>query len=321
MLQTSARLLRLLTLLQARESWSGPELCERLEVIPRTLRRDVDRLRTLGYPVHSSSGIAGGYRLGAGATLPPLMLDDDEGLAVAVGLGSAAGGTVSGIEDASQRALAKLEVVLPARLRRRLANLRSSILRLADTGPTVALGAVAALAAACSERAAVRFRYRDHQGGDSVRTVEPHRLVHMERRWYLVAWDQARKDWRTFRVDRIGAPAPTGARFASRAAPDDDVGSYVTRSVSWSPYRHHARVIVRAPIETLRERISAASGRLERIDKKSCRLYVGAPSLDALAVILGALGADFQVEEPRALVPHLRGMAARLRRAAGATSG
>jgi predicted DNA-binding transcriptional regulator YafY len=138
----------------------------------------------------------------------------------------------------------------------------------------------------------------------------------MERRWYLVAWDQARKDWRTFRVDRIAAPIPTAARFASRASPDDDVGSYVARSVSLAPYRHQARVVVNAPIEALRERISPASGRLERIDKKSCRLDIGAPTLDTLAVILGALGADFQVEEPRALMQHLRGMAARLRRAA-----
>src|SRR5580704_3812010 len=178
MIETSARLLRLLALFQAQRYWSGAQLAERLEVTSRTLRRDVDRLRSLGYPVHSTSGTAGGYRLGAGARLPPLLLDDDEAVAVARGLQDAAGGTVREIGEASTRALGKLEQVLPQRLRRRLAMLRSSIVRLADSGPTVKMRDVSLLASACSERRELRFRYLDHGGAPTSRTVEPHRIVH-----------------------------------------------------------------------------------------------------------------------------------------------
>jgi predicted DNA-binding transcriptional regulator YafY len=318
MLETSARLLRLLTLLQARRSWTGHELCRRLEVTDRTLRRDVDRLRTLGYPVHATSGPAGGYTLGAGASLPPLMLDDDEGVAVAVGLQSAAGGSLAGIEDASLRALAKLEQVLPTRLRRRLLALRSSIVRLGgETGPKADLAVVASLAAACSDQVEVRFGYRDHGGATTQRTVEPHRVVHMERRWYLVAWDKSRKDWRTFRVDRIAPPITTGAAFAARRSPDDDVAGYVTRSVSSAPYRHRARLILQVPLATARERIPPTAGMLEVVDERRCRFHTGAHSLEAMAVWLGLMGFEFVVEEPAELRDHLRKAADRLVRAAG----
>ncbi len=203
MLVTSARLLRLLSMLQAREYWSGPDLAERLEVTGRTLRRDVDRLRSLGYPVHSTSGTAGGYKLGAGASLPPLLLDDDEAIAVAVGLQMAAGGSVAEIEGASIARAGKLEQVLPKRLRRRLGALRSSIVRLADAGPTVKMGDVSSLSSACSERRELRFVYRDFKGA----STHAHRRAPPDRahgaRWYLVAWDRDRDDWRTFRIDRI----------------------------------------------------------------------------------------------------------------------
>src|ERR1700688_2490239 len=203
MLNTSARLLRLLSLFQARRYWSGAELSERLEVTPRTVRRDVDRLRSLGYPVNSTSGAGGGYQLGAGATLPPLLLDDDEAVAVAVGLRTAASGTVSGIEEASVRALSKLEQVLPSRLSRRVSALHAFIVPLANPGPTVDAATLTAIAAACRDHEELRFGYHSRDGSPSVRAVEPHRLVHTGRRWYLAAWDTDRNYWRTFRVDPI----------------------------------------------------------------------------------------------------------------------
>lgn len=314
MLQTSARLLRLLTMLQARRSWAGPDLSERLEVTARTLRRDVDRLRSLGYPVHSTSGTAGGYSLGAGAALPPLMLEDDEGIAVALALQTAAGGSVTGIEDAAQRALAKLEQVLPNRLRRRIKTMRSSIVRLSDTGPTVDLSAVAAIASACEAQRAIAFAYNDFHTRVSQRRVEPHRLVHMERRWYLVAWDQGRDDWRTFRVDRIRLPIESGETFASRSAPDDDVAAFVSRSVSTGPYPYRVRVIMRAPLASVREQVSARWGSVEPIDARCCRLQTGGNSLETVATWLACTGFDFEIEEPVELIEAVQRLQARLTR-------
>src|SRR5256885_4875469 len=216
MVGTSARLLRLLTLLQSRRSWTGGELCGRLEVTARTLRRDVDRLRSLGYPVHSNSGVAGGYQLGAGATLPPLLLDDDEAVAVALGLRTSATGAVSGIEEASVRALLKLEQVLPPRLRGRLAALHGFLLPLQRRGPTVDAARLSFLANACRDHDGVRFMYHDRTGAPSTRSVEPHRLVHTGYRWYLAAWDLTRNDWRTFRVDRVQGKLRTSLRFKPR---------------------------------------------------------------------------------------------------------
>src|SRR5580658_9818054 len=188
-LSASARLLRLLTLLQARATWSGADLSERLDVTARTLRRDIDRLRALGYPVESTTGVAGGYRLGEGASLPPLHLDEEEATAVFVGLHTAAGTDVTGADTAAIRALTKLERVLPTRLKRRLATLRTSVLRLADSAPSISLADVSTLAVACSERLVTRFGYAGHDGSPSnQREVEPHRIVHVGQRWYLIAW-------------------------------------------------------------------------------------------------------------------------------------
>src|SRR4051794_20708628 len=220
MLETSARLLRLLSLFQAQRYWSGAALSHRLEVTARTLRRDVDRLRSLGYPVNSTAGAGGGYQLGAGATLPPLLLDDDEAVAVAVGLRTAASGTVTGMEEASVRALAKLEQVLPHRLRRRVAALHGFIVPLAHSGPTVDAEMLSAIAGACRDSECLRFKYESRDGAATAREVEPHRLVHTGRKWYLAAWDLERADWRTFRVDRIASRLKTGTRFTPRPAPD-----------------------------------------------------------------------------------------------------
>jgi predicted DNA-binding transcriptional regulator YafY len=315
MLQTSARLLRLLTTLQGRRSWSGPELAERLEITARTLRRDIDRLRTLGYPVHSTAGVAGGYSLGAGAQLPPLMLDDDEGVAIAVALQTAAVGGVAHIDDAAQRALAKLDQLLPARARKRLKAVRSSIVRLGQSGPMVELEAVSALAAACSEQISVSFDYKDQAGKASRRDVEPHRVVHMERRWYLVAWDQLRSDWRTFRIDRLSLPIERRKAFAARSVPDNDVATYVRRSISVMPYPHRVRVRLPVPFSEARARIGMRHGVLSPIDEHSCRFETGADSLEHVATWIAMLGFDFTIEEPTQLSEAIAALAARLTRA------
>jgi predicted DNA-binding transcriptional regulator YafY len=317
MLQSSARLLRLLTLFQTRSTWSGAELTARLEVTARTLRRDVDRLRALGYPVHSTSGPAGGYMLGSGASLPPLMLDNEEGLAVAIALhgGSA---DVSGVAEAGQRALAKLDQVMPVRVRKRLDALRAAIVRLPEgQAPRIELGVVDALAAACSEHRVVQLRYRDQQSRATRRDVEPQRLVLVERRWYLAAWDRSRQDWRTFRVDRITPPVQVGAGFVPRPAPDGDVAGYVMRSTSWTRHRHQARVLFHAPVAALRAKIPPAYGTLTAVGKRRCRLDTGGSSLDGIAVWLAITGYPFEVESPRELAAHVGVLARRLARAAG----
>jgi predicted DNA-binding transcriptional regulator YafY len=318
MLETSARLLRLLALFQAQRYWSGAELVRRLEVTSRTLRRDVDRLRSLGYPVHSTSGAAGGYQLGAGATLPPLLLDDDEAVAVAVGLRTAASGTVAGIEEASLRALSKLEQVLPSRLRRRVGALHSFILPLANTGPTVDANTLATIAGACRDSETLRFNYQSRDGAPSTREVEPHRLVHTGRRWYLAAFDIGRQNWRTFRVDRIQPRLTTGTRFVPRDPPDGDFAAYVSRSVGYAPYPHRTKVVLHASLETAAQRIPAAVGMLEAIDDKTCLLQTGAFSLDGLCIYVALTGFEFEVREPPEMIERMRWLAEKFTRAAAA---
>jgi len=232
MSETSARLLKLLSLLQTPREWTGTELAERLGVTTRTIRRDVERLRELGYPVHATRGTAG-YRLGAGASLPPLLLDDEEAVAVVVGLRTAAGGSVAGLEEPSLRALTKLEQVLPSRLRYRVTTLHTATVRAGDEpGPRVAAETLMAVAEACRRRERLRFDYTDAHGAETVRTVEPQTLVSFGRRWYLVAFDLDRSEWRTFRVDRLRPRTPTGPRFEPRPLPYDDVATYVARQLS-----------------------------------------------------------------------------------------
>ncbi len=314
MLNSSARLLRLLSLLAARRDWTGMDLAQRLCVTTRTVRRDVERLRSIGYPVRATSGPAGGYRLGAGTALPPLLLDDDEAVAVAIGLRTAAGGTVAGIEETSVRALAKLESVLPSRLRRRVAALQAATVPLATAGPAVDPGALVVIASACRDLECLRFAYHDREGNRSTRTVEPHRLVHTGRRWYLVARDVERDDWRTFRVDRIGTPLATGRRFSQHDPPD--AATYVTRAVSTQPYRYHCRVTLQAPATVIAQRVPPTVGLVEALDAHSCVLTTGSDSLDALAAHLMLLGTDFEVFEPPELIGHIRALADRLNRAA-----
>lgn len=240
MLATSARLLQLLTLFQARAWWSGADISERLEVTERTVRRDVERLRELGYPVEASPGVGGGYRLGRGKALPPLLLDDEEAVAVAVSLSTAAGGTVTGIGDSAMRALAKLEQVLPSRLRSQVTALQAATESMSAGTPTVDPAALLQLARASRDRVRVSFGYLSHEGTPTERRVEPHRLVCTGRRWYLVARDVDRDDWRCFRVDRLHAVAASTTRFVPRDAPD--AVQFVVRGVSSVVYRYPARV-------------------------------------------------------------------------------
>jgi predicted DNA-binding transcriptional regulator YafY len=315
MLETSARLLRLLSLFQARRYWSGAELSERLEVTARTLRRDVDRLRSLGYPVNSTSGTAGGYQLGAGATLPPLLLDDDEAVAVAVGLRTAASGTVTGMEEASVRALSKLRQVLPSRLRRRVTALHSFILPLESRGPTVDAETLTVIAGACRDSERLRFRYKSREGVASSRDVEPHRLVHAGMRWYLAGWDLDRNDWRTFRVDRMEARIATGQRFSPRKPPEGGFAAYVSRSVSYAPFTYEARVTLFTSLEMAAERLPPGAGTLTTIDDNSCELRTRAGPLDTLAFHLALIGFDFKVHEPPELVECVVELAQRFNRA------
>lgn len=317
MLETSARLLRLLSLLQARRDWSGQGLADRLGVSPRTVRRDVERLRDLGYPVHASRGMDGGYRLGAGAAMPPLLLDDDEAVAVAVGLRTGARGAVAGVEETALRALTKLEQVLPSRLRRRVNALQTYTVAVPPDrpGPTVDASLLTALSAACRDHERLRFDYRLHDGSESRRHAEPHRLVNWGRRWYLVAFDVDRDDWRTFRVDRIALRTPNGPRFTPRPLPEDDIAAYVSRRVSSAAWRFQARVTVHAPAATVIERISPAVGVVEPVDEHTCVLSTGADSVETVAVHLGLLDQDFTVTEPPELVAHIQTLADRYVRA------
>lgn len=319
MVETSARLLRLLSLLQSPREWSGSELAERLGVTARTVRRDVDRLRGLGYPVHSSTGTAGGYQLGAGAELPPLLLDDEEAVAVAVGLRSAAGGGVQGIEESSARALAKLEQVLPHRLRRRVnaLNLYTVPMTRSHGGPAADASVISELAHACRDHQQLRFSYRAHDGSTSRRVVEPHRLVSTYRRWYLVGWDTEREDWRTFRVDRITLTPPHGPRFAARTPPAEDLAAWVSEGVAVRAYPEQVTVLLAVPVERAAEVVTISTGTLEAVDEHSCLLRTGGPSLEVILPYILMLGFDFEVRAPEGLFGQVRALRDRLDRALG----
>ncbi|WP_410605797.1 helix-turn-helix transcriptional regulator [Amycolatopsis sp. lyj-90] len=313
---TSARLLRLLSLLQARRDWPGADLADRLRVDVRTVRRDVERLRELGYPVHATPGVAGGYRLGAGAALPPLLLDDDEAVAVAVGLRTAANGTVSGIEETSVRALAKLEQVLPARLRHRVTAFNTAMIPLGGAVPVIDAEALTVIASACRDHQRLRFGYRDHHGDVSERYIEPLRLVHTGRRWYLVAFDLDREDWRTFRVDRIDGVPDTSFRFTPREPPAEDLAAYVSRGITSSPYPHQMVLRVKASADALAEYVSPTAGTIEAIDEHTCRVRVGSNDLSVMPYYLAHWDVDFVVEEaPDEVKERLRLVADRFARA------
>lgn len=317
MTETSGRLLELLSLLQARRDWSGTELAARLGVSGRTVRRDVDRLRELGYPVDSLTGPAGGYRLRAGGAMPPLLLDDDEAIAIAVGLRTAARASVTGIEETAVRALVKLEQVLPGHLRRRVRALGTATVSPTVGGPTVDPQHLTVIAAACRDGECIRFAYRSRDGTETRREVEPHALVNLGRRWYLVAWDRRRSAWRTFRVDRLSRPASTGLRCPRRKLPGGDPAQFVNRSIVGAPNRYEARVRLSAPADQVSRRLAPQWGTVHALDEQTCEYRTGDDDVGWLAIRIAMLGVDFEVHEPPELAEHLRSLAERLMRAAG----
>ena len=315
MSDTASRLLELLSLLQARRDWSGGALADRLGVSGRTIRRDVDRLRQLGYPVQSLTGPAGGYRLSAGTAMPPLLLDDDVAIAIAVGLSTAARASVAGIEETAVRALVKLEQVLPSHLRRRVRALGSTTFTLPVAGPTVDPQHLTVIAAACRDAECLRFGYRSRDGTETRRDVEPHSLVNRGRRWYLVAWDRRREDWRTFRIDRLTKPASTGLRFSPHELPAKDAAAFIERSMAAAPSRFDATVTLHAAADEITRRIPAHWGTIRPIDAHTCEYKTGDDDLKWLALRIAMLGVDFEVHEPPELVEHVRALAVRFERA------
>ena len=306
MLETSARLLRLLSLLQARRDWTSAELATRLGVTTRTIRNDVTRLRDLGYPVDARPGVAGGYRLGTDGALPPLLLDDEEAVAVAIGLRTAASASIAGIEETSVRALAKLEQVLPSRLRRRVSAFHSHTLAMPSRGPQVDPDVLTLIASACRDHERIRFDYQAHSGAARRRTVEPYRLVSDRRRWYLVAFDTDRDDWRTFRVDRMQPRPPAGPRFTPRPLPpDQEITAQVARGAGEATWRYRARVLVHAPAAHVRGRLPIPVD-VEALGENKCAFEPGSDHPEMLALYLGMLDADFVIVDSPALVDVLR---------------
>ena len=316
MSQTTSRVLQLLGLLQSRRVWSGPELAERLGVTTRSVRRDVERLRDLGYPVHASTGHGGGYQLGAGAALPPLLLDSDEAVAMAVCLRLAAGGSVAGVGEAALRALSKLDQVMPARLRSQVAAVHDSTVTLTPNAESpVEPEVLMVLARACRDHEHVDTDYVDRAGAPSSRRLEPYQLVTTGRRWYLLAYDRDRADWRSLRLDRMTEVRARGTTFTARQAPD--AADFVGRAVSVSPYRYVARVRYRAAKEVLAQHFSPTSVTIEAENAHSCIVVTGADDPQRLALYLAMPGTDFDVLEPLEVAEGAVAMARRLA-AAGA---
>lgn len=319
MLETSARLLRLLSLLQARRDWTSPELAAKLGVTTRTIRNDINRLRDLGYPVEARPGVSGGYRLGSGGALPPLLLDDEEAVAVAVGLRTAASASIAGIEEASVRALAKLQQVLPSRLRHRVSAFESAALSLPSPGPQVDPDILTVIATACRDHELLRFGYRSHSGAASRRSAEPYRLVNDRRRWYLLAWDTDRDAWRTFRVDRMEPRTPAGPRFTPRPLPpDQEIAAQVARGVGEATWKYRAKVIVAAPAAYVRSRLPIPVD-VQPLGEDRCSFEPGSDHPEMLALYLGMLDADFTVVDSPELVDALRKLSTRYQRATGAS--
>ncbi|WP_136030755.1 helix-turn-helix transcriptional regulator [Microbacterium sp. PF5] len=314
MVDPTARLLALLALLQTGSERSGSELAQRLGVSPRTVRHDVERLRELGYPVDARRGSTGGYRLGAGGKLPPLLLDDEEAVAVTVGLRAAAG--IAGIADSGARALAKLEQVLPSHLRPTVDALRTSVDRAPENNdtdapdPEVDAAVLRAVAGAIRDQERLRF---DYDGRPML--VEPYRLLTWVRRWYLVARDPQTSEWGTYRVDWMELRMPTRRRFDPQPLPGGDYTAFAMRTIAVSGWQVHARLRIDAPAEAVLDRIHAAVGVVEPVDEEHCILVTGADSLDTIAAYIGMLMMDFTVESPPELLPRLQLLSERYARA------
>lgn len=307
---TTERVLTLLGLLQQRRLWTGPELADRLGVTSRTVRRDVERLRALGYPVHAGQGVGGGYQLGPGQELPPLLLDDEEAIATTVSLLAGAGGG-SGASDAALRALTKLDQVLPTRLRHEVRALSGSVAFFGGGRPPIDPDVLMTLARACRDEVEAGFDYPS--GSEVRRRAEPYRLVASDRRWYLLAYDLDRDDWRTFRVDRMTAVSARTWRFRPREAPD--AAAYVQEGVASRVYPHRARFLVHAPADTVREQVSASAAVVRPRGDDRCEVLSGGGDLDFVLMHVLLLGHDFEVLDPEELAGRARALAERLRSA------
>ena len=314
-MKTSSRLLRLIALLPTRRSWTGEELAERLSVTARTVRNDVERLRDAGYAIDSTSGVAGGYRLSSGTELPPLLLVQVEATVVALAVRRLTAGGGAGAEETSLRTLLKIEQVMPPRVRRRVKNVKEVVLMTSQPAPAVDVDVLGAVAAACRDQLELRFDYTGHDRSHSVRTAEPHRVVHDGRRWYLLAWDLDRGDWRTFRVDRLKLRQPAGRRFIPRELPERDAAAYVTRQVGRAAWDYRARVKVFASAAELSARLPAAVA-VQALDAGTCIVEVGSDSPQMLANYLTMLGVDFEVVDGPELRDPLLKLSRRLQRAA-----
>ncbi|MFI9203005.1 helix-turn-helix transcriptional regulator [Streptomyces sp. NPDC053048] len=303
----TARMLRLLSLLQTRREWSGADLAERLDVTVRTVRRDIDRLRELGYPVDSARGHAGGYRLTSGTDLPPLLLDDDEAVAIAVALRTAAGG-LTGIEETALRALAKLEQVLPRRLRGQVTALQTSLAGITweERRPRADPALLAVLAVACRDHEIITFDYTTRHGTATRRRVEPCHLVDSGGLWYLLAHDIDKNDWRLFRLDRTTGATPTGRRVPPRPVPGDDPAAFVAGRLSAAPTRYRAVATVHAPAERIRARTRGLATRLKPIDDHTCRVDASDDYLPRIAQTLAGLDADYTLDADPEVIDHLR---------------
>jgi len=309
---TTSRALRLLSLLQSRRVWTGSELMSRLKVSERTLRRDIDRLRDLGYEVSSISGPAGGYQLHAGADIPPLLLDDDEAMAIAVSLLTAAGGTIEGLEETSLRALTKLEHVLPPRIRRRIATLQRAVVPLVRSWVTVDSEVLTTLAQACRDHERLRFDYQRRDGEQTERHVEPHQLVSINQRWYLLGYDRNRDDWRTFRLDRVKSPWGTRLGFEPRPIPGGSAAEYVEQSLRSMPMRFQAVATVSAPASEIAPRFRRGEAEVEPLGEDRCMIRFQGDALEWLAFMLIWLGADFTIHEPDELIEYVNTVSHRL---------
>lgn len=318
MSETTARVLQLLGLLQARRVWTSEELATRLNVTTRSVRRDVERLRELGYPVHASTGHGGGYQLGAGAALPPLLLDPEEAVAMAVCLRLAAGGSVAGVGESALRALSKLDQVMPARLRSQVAAVHESTVTVSSNSDTpVDPEVLMTLARACRDHEHVNAGYTDIRGNVTARRLEPYQLVTTGRRWYLLAFDRDRDDWRSLRLDRMAEVRALGSTFAPREAPD--AAQYVQRAITSSPYRYVARVRYHAAHDVVAQTFSAASVQIEPDGPDACILTTGADDPDKMALYLAMPGCEFEVLEPVEVIDAVRTAAERLHRAGART--
>jgi predicted DNA-binding transcriptional regulator YafY len=312
----AGRLLKLLAFLQTPRSWTGAELAARLEVTPRTIRRDVDRLRDLGYPVEAALGAVGGYRLVAGASMPPLLLDDEEAVAVAIGLRTVVGASIAGGDEAAARALAKLGQVLPPRLRARVAMVAATTASLAWDEQPIDPERFALLSRAIASRERVRFDYRAADGSTGLRTVEPNAVVAANRFWYLVAWDPERADWRSFRLDRIGDPRTLPGRLPPRDLPGGDAAAWLRRSIEERAPTPAAAAVVQAPATEVARRLPTGAATIEPIDAGRCRIRLTPDTIHWHAMRLLRLDVEFEVESPPELVEYLGELAGRAARSA-----